>query len=197
MCGILGVWREEGINGDDLNKIRDLIRLNSKRGTMGFGYVTPSHYETNLGDPLSYNWYRLEDYIGEKYILVHLRSPTGAGKNTLYVTQPNLQNDSILLFNGLLLGWDDGIFETDTFQLHSILKESAFKKLETIKGSYAFAFVQNSELWLVRCINSLFYDDNFFSSVKFDGAKELLHGEVMNFKSKKTEQLNLYTPYSI
>jgi len=195
MCGILGCYRDEGIIENDIEKIKELIKKNSNRGTMSYGFVTPSHYEVNLINPMTENFSFLNRFIGEKYIFMHLRSPTGSCVNNLYVTQPIIKNDKILLFNGMLIEYDKK-YPTDTFALLDILSNyDLIEGLNQLKGSFALCYITNEDIYLIRCINSLYYNDNFFSSVKFDNCVELHDGEILNFKLKNINKFNAYTPY--
>jgi asparagine synthetase B (glutamine-hydrolysing) len=197
MCGILGIWRETGITNSDISRIITLIAQNSDRGTLSYGLISPTHFETNLINPKVEDFTYLNKFIGEKYLLVHLRSPTGNGKVNLYVTQPLIDENSALLFNGILTKWDQG-YPTDTFYMFDKIKgHGLIAALELLRGSYAIAYLKNNRLFLARCINSLYYDDNFFSSTPFENCKELKHGELLDFDNKKITKLNVYTPYDI
>ena len=107
MCGILGVWKMEGnILDNDINKIKELIKLNMKRGTLAYGLISPTTYMKRIISPNNEDFEFLNKFIGEKYLLIHLRSPTGNSQNILNATQPLIGENFIVLHNGILLEWD-------------------------------------------------------------------------------------------
>lgn len=197
MCGILGCVTEDGITRKDITSILELINLNSKRGPLAYGIVSDEYLIKATVNPSEIDFELLEKFIGQKYILIHLRAPTGDAKNDLEFTQPFIGDDSKLLFNGILTEWNDDLFKNDTYEVFDRLSLEGLDGLSKLHGSFAICWVKKNEIFLARCINSLFYNNHFFSSEKFNNAVELRHGEILNFKTREVETFEAYTPYDI
>lgn len=194
MCGILGVYREEGVTKNDLMDLLGLVVLNSTRGPISYGIVSETKLIKSTEKPEVIDFELLELCLPTKYILVHLRAPTGDGVNNLELTQPFVFDNKILLFNGILTSWDSTKYKNDTYEVFEKFNQN---KIEELKGSFACCWFKNNRMFLVRCINSLHYSNNFFSSEPFKGSKKLLHGQILDFQSKLIERFDAYTPYSI
>jgi asparagine synthetase B (glutamine-hydrolysing) len=197
MCGIIGCYRKEGVTENDIESIYDLIQLNIERGQVSCGIITPTklYKSTNI---LNLKFDLLYMFIDEEYLFIHLRAPTGEGQNNLELTQPFVVDNKVLLFNGILTEWNKKVFKNDTYHILDLLDKQGLDSLQDLKGSFALCWKDSKDdIYLVRCINSLYYDNNFFSSTKFKDSKELKHGEILDFKIKKITKFDCYTPYEI
>lgn len=195
MCGILGVYRIGGVTSADLYKLAGLVTLNQKRGPVAYGIVSPKKLFKYITPPrITFNFLN-ENFLNERFVFIHLRAPTGEGENNLELTQPFVFDNQILLFNGILTEWDKEKYKNDTYEVFQRLREG---RMEKLKGSFAICYVTpNRTVYLMRCINSLFYDQNFFSSERFEGSTELKHGQGINFISKELFEFDAYTPYDM
>lgn len=197
MCSIIGCYREEGINSNDLVILLKLIEKNKIRGPVAYGIISNKKIIKSISTPDEINIELLNLFSSSKYIFIHLRAPTGNTYNTLDLTQPYYDDENILLFNGILTDWNKEKYKNDTDEIFENIKYGDIANLDALKGSYALVYMFKTRLYLIRCINTLFYDDYFFSSTKFDNSKELGHGEILDFKTKKITKFNVYNPYQI
>ena len=119
MCGIIGIWKREGmITFKNITKLMQLIMDNSSRGTLAFGVVTPNSIYKDITNPTLFDWkeFLYATVIGQKYCLIHLRSPTGDAMNNLEVTQPLQNRCYTVLHNGILIEWNKK-FKSDTYYI--------------------------------------------------------------------------------
>lgn len=155
MCGILGIKKDYEVGPQ-------LITENRKRGKASSILFTT---------PVGSFW--------------HFRAPTsGCNLNNLSEAYPLTYKGWGLIGNGVI---NEKYFksikdEDNNNDLYYILKgivDKGFKFLEEVEGCFALAiFNPNSEIYLVRNTFPLFYDNNIFSSVKFEGSKLLQQGSI-------------------
>lgn len=189
MCAITGSF--------DLNKLKELVELNSHRGSHSYSYSTHFKGKTTVfirdfGYP---EWDRIERLQNQSvgvYHMIHTQAPTTTDRDINSI-HPAFEQQSALWHNGIILqtclnelkAKHQDNREWDTY--HLLLEvNKGFDKLADIQGSFSCLYATTSVLYLFRnTISPMFVDGNLnISSTQFDGSHSTEPGIVYSFDFK-------------
>ena len=189
MCAIFGS-----------NNLSHFVRLylnNKNRGSFSFGATVISNRDVytykcaETRDMLDL----LQSYTGTShYFLGHLQAPTSADRNVNEQTiHPFEYGKYLVAHNGVLTNFNEILKEFD-FNNHESLVDSSIiprlldfysnnntevealsKTFSKLKGTFSTWCVnkETQDVYICRLSSTLFYDSNFFTSVKYGYMKEL------------------------
>lgn len=179
MCAIIGSF--------DKDKLIELIKINSYRGSHAFSFSTYNQagalkiHQRAIGtiDPS-------DIHIPEgSYGIVHIQAPTTTEKSLSSVhpaEQTYMGNTSYLWHNGIIKEAHTREMRIklhseskwDTMLMSSCISQYGWNSLDSMDGSFSCLMYKNSELFLFRNeITPMFYDSGMnISSTKFENAMQ-------------------------
>lgn len=221
MCGIFGLWSQQGIKHSQFTQLGD---LNTRRGNLGFGALIRGKNSLHVirhatpfdAEKIQWEWADL--------VLGHVRAPTGGQSDSLAEIHPLETPDLLLAHNGLLLNH----YQFPEWQLDPALKidsqviiggiqhaldsgrdivESIKTTIEKLEGQQAcwLWHKPTQQLYLWRVMSPIYFqqtaDQIAFSSVQYSASSILLdEGIIYRLGSQKIEgldQFSYYSPYKV
>jgi glutamine phosphoribosylpyrophosphate amidotransferase len=182
MCAIIGSF--------DIDKLKDLVELNSYRGQQSYSFseYDPENQQLLMRQKClgAFSLDNVEVKAGMYYV-AHIQAPT-TGASAIESIHPSVRNDG----NDLL--WHNGIIKDyfvkdmqeslqskeqwDTGLMHDWLING--KSLDEVDGTFACLRYKDGKLYIFRNeISPLFIDDELnISSTKFEGAEQVRENQI-------------------
>jgi hypothetical protein len=190
MCGIIG-WREW------YPEYIELLKRNSKRGGYSTGaiidFINQRRVEKVKGT---------KHYIGYDNTIVHYRAPTVTNREWRDEENfPLIYKDWMLVGNGIVSESDyrdlkDEDIDNDLYYVLKLIRDKGFKELENLEAVFALTIITPETVFLIRNAYPLYYNDNAFSSVSFDGAQQLKEGVLYDWlHNENINEFKFYSPY--
>lgn len=205
MCAIVGSFDKE--------KLKELVRINSYRGSFSHSFATYLPNEKDLilhsmeFGPLDPNIID-KNFIEGSYGIAHIQAPTSA-KHTVERIHPAIYSGSCLWHNGILkttyinkhVKDNPDTSDWDTEIILRELVSNGYKILSTVDGSFSCLAFDGSEMFLFRnLLSPMFMDDDLsLSSTQFRLSYETPANSFfrINFETKKLELIGVFKTHTL
>lgn len=199
MCAIVG--------SRSIEKLKELVELNSYRGSHSFSFSTFNMYsgilsiqQKKLGTIDLTN----KMLAPNEYAIVHIQAPTTDARTADFIHPAVLNVNSQPEYNPDLALWHNGIIKAETVKnnvdkyssswdtmqiLRALVQANSFSVLNEFDGTFSCLMYNRANLSLKLFrneISPMFIDDNLsISSTKFPGSRETVANHVikLNFKN--------------
>ena len=206
MCSICG--------SSSLDKAYDLYRSGLDRGSFASGFLafTQNHFQL-LKQETPFEIEELKNHLNDLdefpiYYLFHSRAPTNTKEPSFNynTTHPFNFGFYFVAHNGIIQNFTDfknhSEFDVDSsiipYHLHTN-KGDISKTYSEYKGLLTSWIYDTEKLYVVKAGSSLHMDDDSFSSIAFDGSKQINEDgiiyEFTGLKFKQISTFNYNNPY--